>query len=111
MLVHLGYDVRFAKDGFEAIDQYAEATRSGEPFDVVVADLTVRDGMGGRELVKQLHEIDPWVKAVISSGYSDDPVLYDFKKYGFMGVVAKPYKIDELCTVVDAVMREARSDR
>jgi DNA-binding NarL/FixJ family response regulator len=82
-----------------------EATREGKPFDVVIADLTVRDGMGGQELIEQLHRIDPEVRAVISSGYSTDPVLYDFRRHGFLGVVAKPYKIEELCAVLDEVMQ------
>jgi len=110
ILNHLGYDVQFAKDGKQAIEQYTEAAKGGEPFDVVVADLTIPDGMGGKELVRQLHEIDPAVKAVISSGYSTDPVLYDFKKHGFLGVVAKPYRIEELCAVVDAVMQVGQAN-
>jgi PAS domain S-box-containing protein len=110
ILNHLGYDVQFAKDGKQAIEQYTEAAKRGEPFDVVVADLTIPDGMGGKELVRQLHEIDPAVKAVISSGYSTDPVLYDFKKHGFLGVVAKPYRIEELCAVVDAVMQVGQAN-
>jgi PAS domain S-box-containing protein len=109
MLIHLGYDVQFAKDGLQAIEEYTEAARSAEPFDVVVADLTVRDGMGGKELVRQLYEIDPAVRAVISSGYSTDPVLYDYKKHGFLGVVIKPYKIEELCAVLDSVMEHGKS--
>ncbi len=105
ILVHLGYDVQYAKDGTEAIHHYVEATGKGNPFDVVIADLTVRDGMGGQELIEQLHRIDPEVRAVISSGYSTDPVLYDFRRHGFLGVVAKPYKIEELCAVLDEVMQ------
>jgi PAS domain S-box-containing protein len=105
MLLHLGYDVVCAKDGAVAIDRYTEAAQANKPFDVVIADLTVRDGMGGQELVEQLHRLDPDVRAVISSGYSNDPVLYDFRKHGFLGVVAKPYKIEELCAVIDQVMQ------
>ena len=105
ILAHLGYTVRFARDGLEAIEQYEEAARGHEPFDVVIADLTVPDGMGGKELVEQLRTIDPEVKAIISSGYSTDPVLHDFKKHGFAGVVAKPYKVEELCAVLDTVIQ------
>ncbi len=108
ILVHLGYDVEFAWDGTKALELYREAAEKGKPFDVVIADLIVRDGMGGEELVGRLHEIDPMVRAVVSSGYSTDPVLTDFKKYGFLGVVAKPYRIEELCAVVDAIIQEGR---
>jgi CheY-like chemotaxis protein len=105
MLMHLGYHVRFAGDGLEAIEQYQEAASAGLPFDVVIADLTVPDGMGGKELIKELQNIDPRVRGVISSGYSNDPVLRDFKEHGFQGYVVKPYKIEELCSVLDRVMR------
>ena len=104
ILAHLGYEVLFARDGLEAIRHYEEAAKSGRPFDVVIADLTVRDGMGGKELIRQLHGIDPQVRAIISSGYSNDPVLSDFRRHGFLGVVAKPYRVEELCTVLDAVI-------
>ena len=105
ILVHLGYDVSYAKEGAEAVRYYVHAAQEGRSFDVVIADLTVRDGMGGQELLERLHRIDPNVRAIISSGYSNDPVLYDFRKHGFLGVVAKPYKIEELCAVLDEVMR------
>ena len=105
ILVHLGYEVRYAKDGAEAIRLYTEAAKEAKPFDVVIADLTVQDGMGGQELVERLHRLDPGVRAIISSGYSNDPVLYDFRQHGFLGVVAKPYKIEELCSVLDDVMQ------
>jgi PAS domain S-box-containing protein len=110
ILCHLGYDTEYARDGSDAIDLYTKAMNAKVGFDVVVADLTVRDGMGGKELVENLRRIDPNVKAVISSGYSDDPVLNDFKKYGFIGVVAKPYKIEELCSVIDSIIRQDISE-
>ncbi|OPY69524.1 MAG: Blue-light-activated protein [Syntrophorhabdaceae bacterium PtaU1.Bin034] len=109
ILIHLGYDVQFARDGLEAIEQYRAASKSGRPFDVVIADLTVPEGMGGKELIKQLHKIDPRVRAIISSGYSNDPVLDNFRKHGFQGVVAKPYKIEELCTILEEVMNNVRT--
>jgi PAS domain S-box-containing protein len=105
ILRHLGYEVEYAKDGEEAIRLYKDAGEAGAPFDVLIADLTVRDGMGGRELVEHLRLTDPGIKAVISSGYSNDPVLFDHRKYGFIGMVAKPYKIEELCAVVDEIVQ------
>ena len=109
MLLHLGYHVGFAGDGLEAIEKYQEAARNGRPFDVVIADLTVPEGMGGKELIKELQTIDPEVRAIISSGYSNDPVLRDFREHGFKGYVVKPYKIEELCSVLDRVIA-ARPD-
>jgi CheY-like chemotaxis protein len=89
ILSYLGYKVSFSKDGTKAIEMYKDAMESGEPFDAVVLDLTVRGGMGGKEAIRKLMEIDPHVTGVVSSGYSDDSVMTDFEKYGFKGVVAK----------------------
>jgi PAS domain S-box-containing protein len=103
MLKSIGYEVSFARDGAEAIELYKEARKSSKPFDVVVMDLTVPGGMGGKEAIKRLLEIDPEVKAIVSSGYSNDPIMADFKKYGFSGVVAKPYKVKELSKTLHRV--------
>jgi len=100
MLESIGYEVALARDGAEAIEIYKLAKDSGNPFNVVIMDLTVPGGMGGREAVEKLREIDPGVKAVVSSGYTNDPVMVDFKKYGFSGVIAKPYKFAELSEVL-----------
>lgn len=70
----------------------------------MIMDLTVPEGMGGKETVKILREIDPQVKAVVSSGYSNDPIMADYASYGFKGVIAKPYKVQELKTVLKNVM-------
>jgi PAS domain S-box-containing protein len=96
LIVALGYDVQFAEDGNEAIARYIEARWSGEPFAAVILDLTVANGMGGRECIKKLRDIDPTVQALVSSGYSNDPVMAEHKKYGFCGVVAKPYQMKDL---------------
>jgi PAS domain S-box-containing protein len=96
MLRVLGYEVEAVSDGAEAVDMYSEAIRSGNPFDVVIMDLTIPGGMGGKEAIKKLLEIDPGVKAVVSSGYSEDPVMSDYRKYGFSEVIRKPYKLKEI---------------
>ena len=91
MLVHMGYDVEFSRDGAEAIKMYSEATTSKKPFDIVIMDLTIPDGMGGAEAVQKLREIDPGVKAIVSSGYANDPIIKDFKKYNFSGSDRKTF--------------------
>ena len=106
ILTSLGYEVAVAPEGSEAVDLYMRAAESGRPFDAVIMDLTVRGGMGGREAVRRLIEINPAAKVIVSSGYSEDPVMADFRKYGFSGVVAKPYRIDELGAALDRVLRE-----
>jgi PAS domain S-box-containing protein len=105
MLRGLGYEVQVAGDGVEALRLYAEARESGNGFHAVIMDLTVPGGMGGKETLKRLHEIDPAVIAIASSGYSNDPVMADYRKYGFAGVMAKPYKISTLSVVVNNVLK------
>ena len=106
MLNRIGYEVEFAGDGARAIELYKKAKDSTDPFDLVILDLTVPGGMGGRKTIKRLKEIDPDVKAVVSSGYADDPVMTDFKKYGFSGSVGKPYSMHELEKAIEAVMKQ-----
>jgi PAS domain S-box-containing protein len=103
MLGQLGYEVEFTSDGRRAIELYREAKESDKPFDVVIMDLTIPGGMGGKEAIGKLLEVDPNVKAVVSSGYSNDPVMSEYGKYGFKGVVSKPYKIEELSKTVHEV--------
>jgi DNA-binding NtrC family response regulator len=98
--------VEFAREGRQAIDSYARAMMSGQVYDGVILDLTVPGGMGGQETLKQLQAMDPRVKAIVSSGYSDDPIMADFEKYGFAGGVAKPYKAAELIKILDRVINK-----
>jgi two-component system cell cycle sensor histidine kinase/response regulator CckA len=106
MIVHLGYQVHLAKNGEEAIAMFAEAQRSGQPFDAVILDLTVPGGMGGKETLAKLLEIDPQVKGIASSGYSDDPIMAEFPKYGFCAIIPKPYRVTEAGTVLhDIIMK------
>ncbi len=104
MLKSLGYSVEFAIDGAEAIEQYEKALKSAEPFAAVIMDLTIPGGMGGKEAVKKILEIDPNAKAIVSSGYSNDPIMSDCKKYGFVDVIAKPYKISELGKILKEII-------
>jgi len=105
MLTQLGYEVTPAKDGAEAIESYAKARQSGAPFDAAIIDLTVPGGMGGKEAIRKLLELDPHVKAIVSSGYSEDPIMSDFQQYGFSGVIAKPYRIEDMSAILHKVLR------
>ena len=104
MLPRLGYEVEVACEGVEAIDLYKEARASGKPYDLAILDLTNKGGMGGMETIKRLFQIDPHVKAIISSGYSNDPVMGSFKQYGFCGALRKPFTMKRLEEVLDKVM-------
>ncbi len=90
MLRSKGYTVVCTSDGVEAIHHYRKAMEAGTPFDLVLMDLTVHGGMGGQDTIKVLLEIDPKVKAVISSGYADDPVMAEYEKYGFLVCCTSP---------------------
>ncbi len=105
LLTYKGYKVECVKDGDEAIELYKKAMEASDPFDAVILDLTVRGGMGGKDTIKKLLEIDPDVKAIVSSGYSNDPVLANFREYGFCGVFAKHDKAEELGKVVHKVIK------
>lgn len=104
MLKQYDYQVVLAADGAAAIQSYKEALAAGEPFDAVVVDLTIPGGMGGQEVIAYLRDYDPKIKAIISSGYANDPIIADYERFGFMGVVSKPYKINELNKVLMKVL-------
>ncbi|MBU1627457.1 response regulator, partial [bacterium] len=106
MLKYIGYDVEKAVDGTEAIKHYIKAIEKNEPFDAIIMDLTIPNGMGGKDTVTKLLDIDPEIKAIVSSGYSNDPIMSNFRKYGFKGVISKPYKIEELSKVINQVITE-----
>ena len=93
ILSHCGYCVESVADGNEAIRRFREAKDNGEPFELVILDLTVPGGMGGEEAIRRLRDIDPSIKAIVSSGYSTEAHMADFKRYGFDGVIPKPYQM------------------
>ncbi len=105
MLNHIGYqDIEFAADGAAAIKLYKAAMKEGHPFSVAILDLTIAGGMGGEVTIKKLLKIDPGVKAIVSSGYADDPVIARHREYGFSGMVAKPYTLEQLGKAVQDVI-------
>jgi signal transduction histidine kinase/CheY-like chemotaxis protein len=106
MLESIGYKVGFAKDGEEAIETIRFASGSDSPFDVAILDLTIPGGMGGREAIKKLREICPELKAIVSSGYTSDPVMVDFRKHGFNEVIAKPYEIGQLSKILHETLNQ-----
>ncbi|MCF6187359.1 MAG: PAS domain S-box protein [Desulfobulbaceae bacterium] len=104
MLALLGYEVVESSDGEEALKKYREAQQSGTPFDTVILDLTVPGRMGGKETIAGLLEMNPEVKAIVSSGYSHDPIMADFRNYGFSGVIPKPYSFEKLGSTVRSLL-------
>src|SRR5271157_2234222 len=108
LLTLLGYDVVTAKDGSECIEMYKAAMESGQPFFVVIMDLTVPGGMGGKVAIQKLLEIDDKVKAIVSSGYSTDPIMSNYQHHGFKGIVPKPYNAVELSRVLQELITEER---
>jgi len=104
MLADLGYEAVFARDGSAAITEFQTARDMGSPFDVAILDLTVRGGMGGRDCMRNLKTIDPSVKALVISGYADDPAILDHGHWGFAGAIRKPFRLDELSAALRRVM-------
>ena len=100
-----GYTVSQTEEGGEAVDVYIEKFESGKSFDLVIMDLSIPNGMGGADAIKKIREVDPNVVAIVSSGYSDDPVMSDPKSYGFDAVLPKPYKPHELNLLVKKTLK------
>lgn len=105
ILTASGYGVAFAKDGTEMLDLYMQSKNNGNTFDAVIMDLTIPGGMGGKEAIGRLLEADPQAKAIVSSGYSTDPVMANFSDYGFSAAVSKPFQIEELYQTLNDVIK------
>ena len=104
ILGHQGYRVVACCDGADALEEYRKARESDDPYVAVILDLTVPGGMGGKETMKKLREIDSKVIGIVSSGYSNDPILAHYREYGFSGVAAKPYNLKELGRVLHELL-------
>jgi signal transduction histidine kinase/CheY-like chemotaxis protein/PAS domain-containing protein len=104
ILKRFGYEVESVPDGQEAVKRYEQRFKQGKGFDAVILDLTVPGGMGGREAVQEILKIDPDAKVLVSSGYSNDPVMADYAGYGFRGLVPKPYSMQSLSDAVNALL-------
>lgn len=104
MLQRIGGNVKLATDGAEAIALYLQAKETGQPFDLVIFDLTVPGGMGGKEAIEKLREVDPEIKAIVASGYSHDPVMANPEQYGFRGVISKPFDIANLSKILKEIL-------
>jgi signal transduction histidine kinase/ActR/RegA family two-component response regulator len=109
MLRRIGYEVTAVKDGEAAVREYTRARQEGRPYALVVLDLTVPGGMGGRQAMEQLLRLDPAVCAIVSSGYSNDLVLSNYQAHGFRGMVSKPYEIADLAHAIERVLRDERA--
>lgn len=105
-LFRFGFDVVLTTSGEEAIEKFREAKTQGQLFLLVILDLTVRGGMGGKDTLRELQKIDPRVKAIVTSGYSNDPVMSQYQKYGFKGMLTKPFNFDELNIVIKQVLAQ-----
>jgi CheY-like chemotaxis protein len=104
MLDELGYTAECAENGAEAVDLYRKRKEEGTPFAAVILDLTIPGGVGGKEAITALLKIDPDVKAVVSSGYSTDPVMANYLEYGFSAVLTKPYLLQDMSRVFQELL-------
>jgi two-component system, cell cycle sensor histidine kinase and response regulator CckA len=104
MLVHLGYEVTTCSDGAEAIELYKTSMEAGKPFSMVIMDLTIPGGLGGKQAAEQILSFFPKACLVVSSGYSNDPIMSNYREYGFNGAIAKPYSINNFKEVLDTLL-------
>lgn len=107
MLGAMGYEATLTPDGDSTIEAYTQALREGRRYDAVILDLTIPGGAGGREIVKILRQLDPQVCAIVSSGYAADPVVADYRRYGFVAALSKPYSMQALQELLEEVVPRA----
>lgn len=106
MLSYLGYDYTITKEGSETIEKYKEAKKSGNPFHLILMDLTIKDGMDGETAIKEILKVDPEAKVIATSGYSNSPILSEHRKYGFIDSLVKPYRIETLSEIINKALEK-----
>jgi CheY-like chemotaxis protein len=104
MLEYLSYEVTACDCGEEAVALYRAAFESGKPFYAALMDMTIPGGMGGKEAAQQIIAIDPAARLILSSGYSNDPIMANHREYGFCCSIAKPYKLAEIAKAMNTVL-------
>jgi len=109
-LIRLGFEVETAREGDEAVALYQAALDAGRPYDVVILDLVIQEGLDGKETIARLLQIDPGVRAIVSSGFVNDPVMSAFWEDGFIEILPKPYKTNELEAVIRRVLKKPAPD-
>ncbi len=110
ILTSFGLQVEVAKNGKEAIEKFKKEMQNSNPFDLVILDLTIPGGMGGKETIKELQKVNQGIKAIVSSGYSNDPVMANYKSYGFKGVVIKPYRMVDMYATLHEVLKDGQKN-
>ena len=105
MLIVLGHEVILAADGKEAIELYKRHADSGEPIDLIIMDLTIPGGMGGKEAVREIHAINPEARIIVSSGYSNDPVMAHYLEHGFSAALIKPFQMEDIMEVLHQLLK------
>ncbi|MCA8954122.1 MAG: response regulator [Planctomycetes bacterium] len=108
MLARWGFTVETVTDGRIAVRRYREQLEAGEPFDLLIMDLTIPNGMGGRQAIAEILAHDPDARAIVASGYSDDPTMAHYREAGFVAALAKPFQRADLANVLNAVLPQAR---
>ena len=101
MLQYLGHETILARDGQEAIRLYRQSLEKDHKFELIIMDLTIPGGMGGKEAVREIHKIDPEARVIVASGYSNDPIMASFAEYGFCAAVIKPFQMQELAAGIE----------
>ena len=105
-LEEIGFKVDVCSNGEEAIKRYAEQISVGNKFDLVIMDLTIQGGMGGKKAIQKLLEIDKGAKVIVTSGHCNDPIIENFRDYGFVGRLIKPFGLDKLKEEVYKIIKE-----
>ncbi len=105
MLDRMGFEVVIVETGKQALQEFTSALAEGRPFDLVILDLTIPGEQGGKDVLQLLRQHDPDIKAIVMSGYSNDPVLSEYQKYGFQGVLEKPFDLIQMNEAIFQVLK------